>query len=158
MTTSKSVIIVNPASGTIAGTDKLDSISHIARTLGYKGKIVMTTKTIGADKLAIREIKKGVKLVIVCGGDGTILDALGVCIKTKVSLGVVPLGTGNLFARNLGIPLDISESLKTAFGKKTTTIDVGKVNGIYFTIMAGVGMDARIMRDADPDMKKNLEC
>lgn len=152
----KTAIIVNPVSGTLKGNDKLNSILETAKKLGFKSKILMTTKEVGADKLALQEIKKGAKLIIVGGGDGTILEALGVCIEHKISLGVIPLGTGNLFARNLDIPLDISESLKIALGKNTTKIDVGRINGTYFTIMAGVGMDARIMRDASRSMKKKL--
>lgn len=156
MTHIKTVIIVNPASGGIAGTDKLNLIQTAAKKLKFSGKVLTTTKTKGADVLAKHEISRGAKRIIVCGGDGTILEALGVCIKANITLGVVPLGTGNLFARNLGIPLDITESLKIALGSKSTQIDVGMANGTYFTIMAGMGIDARIMRDANPTLKRKM--
>ncbi len=151
-----SVIILNPISGGGNKEDRLSAIKKASLDLGFMGKIILTTKNTSAHALAKREIKKGIKRIIVCGGDGTILEVAGTLVNQKISLGIVPLGTGNLFARNLGIPLSIPESLEIALKNKTSKIDLGRANGTYFAVIAGMGVDAHIMKKSEGDLKKKI--
>jgi diacylglycerol kinase (ATP) len=105
-----------------------------------------------AQKLA----EQGVELVVVAGGDGTARACAEGLAGTGVALGVVPLGTGNLLARNLGIPLDVEDSIEVVFGGDRETLDAGVINGEVFTVIAGTGFDAAIMEATDSDLKERI--
>jgi YegS/Rv2252/BmrU family lipid kinase len=75
---------------------------------------------------------------------------------TGATLAVVPAGTANLFATNLGIPEDIADAVHIGLHGATRTIDVGKMKGERFGVMAGAGLDARMIRDADGTLKDRL--
>ncbi|MFF8510727.1 diacylglycerol kinase family protein [Streptomyces sp. NPDC015492] len=102
-----------------------------------------------------------VDLVVVCGGDGTVRACADVVAGTGIALAVVPCGTGNLLARNLGLPLDPATALAEALDGDCFGIDVGRVSGdgidpARFTVMAGAGFDAAMVRDASPALKARL--
>ncbi|MEU5985457.1 diacylglycerol kinase family protein [Streptomyces sp. NPDC047434] len=102
-----------------------------------------------------------VDLVVACGGDGTVRACADVVAGTDIALAVVPCGTGNLLARNLGLPLDPATALEEALGGDCFGIDVGRVRGdglgpTRFTVMTGAGFDAAMVRDASPRLKARL--
>ena len=101
-------------------------------------------------------IEAGALLVLVCGGDGTIAACAGALAGTGVAMAVVPVGTGNLLARNLDIPLDLSEALDVAFGPAERVIDVLEAAQQRFVVMAGLGFDAALIRDTDDELKERL--
>lgn len=69
-------------------------------------------------------------------------------VNTEIPLGIIPAGTGNDFARSLGIPLhDIRASLHLLIGNSSRSVDIGKINDTYFLNVASVGFDAEIVRD-----------
>src|SRR5690606_11771615 len=100
-------IILNPASGQGDPKQRKSDILKAAKKLGWSGKIIETTP----DKLATfavdQEWKSGARHFIICGGDGTIIEAIASILNKDATIGIVPLGTGNLLAKNLGIPLEI---------------------------------------------------
>lgn len=99
-------------------------------------------------------IAAGARLVLVCGGDGTVAACAGALTGTDVAMAIVPVGTGNLLARNLGIPLDLGQALEVAFGPDERVIDVLEATtGQRFTVMAGLGFDAALIRDTDEKLK-----
>lgn len=103
----------------------------------------------------------GPSLVVVCGGDGTLRACADVVAGTGIPLAVAPCGTGNLLARNLGLPLDPAAALDEALAGDSFGIDVGRVEGdglapTRFTVMAGAGFDAAMVRDASPWLKSRL--
>lgn len=128
----------------------------MAAEFGWKGRILETTLKRSAESLASKAIKEGAKHIVVCGGDGSVMEVVAAAVNTKVSIGIVPIGTGNLCAQNLNISLDLKEALKTAIKGKKTAIDVGKANGTYFTIMTGVGLDAAMLKEADRGLKNKI--
>jgi diacylglycerol kinase family enzyme len=75
---------------------------------------------------------------------------------TGVPLAVIPLGTGNLLARNVGVPLGLEEALEVALGGVQQPVDAGRVNGALFVVMAGLGLDARMLDDTSEPLKKRL--
>jgi YegS/Rv2252/BmrU family lipid kinase len=113
-----------------------------------------------APKQVRKAIKAGVDLVVAWGGDGIVqrtIDALARDkVGRKIPLAIMPAGTGNLLAGNLGIPVDLEKAVDLAFRGRRRQIDLGKLNGEYFAVMAGVGFDGAMIQDADRSMKDRL--
>ena len=106
-----------------------------------------------APKALARALDAGADLVFVWGGDGMVqrcIDAVGTAPAT---IAILPAGTGNLLARNLGIPQDIAEAVDIGLHGARQLLDVGRINGTRFAVMAGTGLDALMIRDADRDLK-----
>jgi YegS/Rv2252/BmrU family lipid kinase len=101
-------------------------------------------------------ISAGADLVLACGGDGTVTACAAGMAGTGVPLAVIPMGTGNLLARNLGLPTGLDEALAVALSSVQAPIDVGRVNGALFVVMAGLGLDARMLSGASEPLKKRL--
>jgi len=102
-----------------------------------------------------RAIHDECDVVFVCGGDGTVMAAVSALAGCDVPLAILPAGTGNLLARNLDLPLDDEEkALRIGTSGRTVEIDVGAVGDKKFAVMAGLGFDAAIMRDAPEGLKK----
>ncbi|MFD7031507.1 diacylglycerol kinase family protein [Streptomyces sp. NPDC059917] len=102
-----------------------------------------------------------VGLVVVCGGDGTVRACAELLAGTGIELVVVPCGTGNLLARNLGLAPDPVTALEEALSGGCHGIDVGRIRGdgiepARFVVMAGVGFDAAMVQDASPRLKSRL--
>jgi diacylglycerol kinase family enzyme len=95
----------------------------------------------------------GADLVLVCGGDGTVAVCAGALAGKDVALALVPVGTGNLLARNLDLPLEIEPALDIAFGPGRRQLDVLEAGDRRFVVMAGLGFDAALIRDTDDDSK-----
>lgn len=96
----------------------------------------------------------GAEMVVVCGGDGTVTACAAVLAGTGVPMALVPTGTGNLLVRNLGLPLDMPAALDRAFSADRRTIDLLETDGRRFTVMAGLGFDAALIRDTGEQAKK----
>jgi diacylglycerol kinase family enzyme len=115
---------------------------------------------------AARAAADGVGLVIACGGDGTVRSVAQGLLGTSVPMGVVPLGTGNLLARNLGVPLDdVDRALRVAMSGRSRAIDLGEVHytdgdGVshddVFLVMLGAGMDADMIAGTDDKLKARV--
>jgi diacylglycerol kinase (ATP) len=106
-----------------------------------------------APKCVRRAIDGGADLLFVWGGDGMVqrcIDAVG---EAPVVLAILPAGTGNLLARNLGIPLDLEQAVDVGLNGARRTIDVGRINGRRFAVMAGTGFDALMIRDTHRALK-----
>ena len=91
--------------------------------------------------------------MFVWGGDGMVQRCADVLAGTGATMAVVPAGTANLLATNLGIPLEIEGAVRVGLRGHHHVLDVGRVNGERFLVMAGVGFDAFMIRDADRQMK-----
>jgi YegS/Rv2252/BmrU family lipid kinase len=107
--------------------------------------------------MCARAVEEGCAVVFVCGGDGTVRAGATALAGTDVPMAIVPLGTGNLLARNLNLPLDDqTEALRIGLHGATRQIDVGVVEDKRWVVMAGLGFDAAIMRDAPELLKKTV--
>jgi len=98
-------------------------------------------------------VSAGVDLVLACGGDGTVTACAEGITDTGVPLAIIPFGTGNLLARNIGLPTGLDEALAVALGGVQQPIDAGRVNGTLFVVMAGLGLDARPLRPHYPSTR-----
>jgi len=105
----------------------------------------------------VREaIKAGAELVLVWGGDGMVQRSIDAMVGHGVTLGILPAGTANLLATNLGIPHDLDQALDIALHGRNRPLDVGTINGEHFTVMAGLGFDAQMIDAADSGAKEKL--
>ena len=109
-----------------------------------------------APKQVKRALEDGAELVFAWGGDGTVQRCIDVLAGTNVPLAIVPAGTANLLATNLGIPDDIEGAVQTGLHGARRAIDVGRINGERFGVMAGAGLDAAMIRDADAGLKDRV--
>ena len=96
-----------------------------------------------------RALDEGAELVFAWGGDGTVRRCVGEIAGTEAALAVLPAGTANLFATNLGIPRDIARAVAIGLRGDRRKLDVGKLGKERFAVMAGAGFDAAMIRDAD---------
>ena len=108
-----------------------------------------------APKAVRSALGEGAELVFAWGGDGTVRRCVGEMAGEDACLAVVPAGTANLFASNLGIPRDIREAVAVGLHGARRRLDVGCFGDERFAVMAGVGFDAAMIRGAD-DLKERL--
>ena len=104
----------------------------------------------------ITEMAPQVDAFVIGGGDGTLNLSLDGLLNTQKPLIVLPLGTANNLARNLGIPTDIEKACKIDDKMKLEHVDVASVNGIYFLNVVGLGLSTQINRHVDPKLKRHL--
>ncbi|MGI8667211.1 MAG: diacylglycerol/lipid kinase family protein [Jatrophihabitans sp.] len=101
-------------------------------------------------------VAAGAELVLVCGGDGTVAACAGALAGSGVAMAIVPGGTGNLLARNLGIPLRLDEAVELAFAGTERRIDVLEAGDQRFVVIAGLGFDAALIHGTDEQLKAKL--
>ncbi|MDG5813834.1 YegS/Rv2252/BmrU family lipid kinase [Chitinispirillales bacterium ANBcel5] len=95
-------------------------------------------------------------LVIAAGGDGSINAVINGLAKSEVTFGAIPLGTVNLYALQLQIPMEIRAACQLIAEGNTKKIDLGKAGNKYFTCLSGIGFDAFVIKRADTKLKKIL--
>jgi diacylglycerol kinase (ATP) len=148
--------IFNPASGQGNAALRQSQIERLLRRAGLTCGLTVTSQDRGAGPLAQEAVRDGMERVIVSGGDGSVTEAAEALAGTGVALGIVPGGTGNLVALNLGIPADTDAAVRLALTGRPTAIDIGCCNDTPFVLMAGLGWDARLIQDADRRLKNRL--
>lgn len=127
---------------------------------GWVGPLWLETDPDDAGASAARRAtRRRADLVLVAGGDGTVRTVCGVLAESGIPVAILPVGTGNLLARNLGVPLDLADALDVAFDGRSMSIDLVQIRADGgepqpSLVMAGMGADARIMNDTNEDLKK----
>lgn len=161
----KYAFIINPSKPR-AGELK----EHIIAYCKNKGiddiQFIETTLEKDGSECAEEALAQGAGVVVAVGGDGTVRTVASALASTDHALGIIPIGTGNLFARNVGIPVDdIDAALGVATSHGSRQIDMGRVALLDsdepdrkhgFLIIAGIGFDALMIDDTDPTLKKNI--
>ncbi len=140
-------IIINPASGAARSrsVDKRTRLAHEAIDASrVDGNVRLTTGRGSARAIAGEMLASGATTVVAWGGDGTINEVAGAVAAAGGVLGVVPGGTGNGFARGLGIELRPRAALQTALTGVERRIDTGEIDQRLFVNVAGVGFDAHL--------------
>ena len=142
MLTAGGAVVFNPAAGRGKGIHRLDAAK---RALGPEYEWVPTQRAGHAVELA-RELATRCPVVVAFGGDGTVGDVVRGIHGTGAILGVIPAGTGNDVARNLGIPLDATEAARVIHEGSALSVDIGFINGVPFINNVGTGFDSRVMQ------------
>ncbi len=154
-------MILNPTAGRMQRSP--DTRSAILMSLRDEGISVLPEFTKGpgdATSIASRAARRGDRFVIVCGGDGTINEALQALVGSETALAVWPGGTANVLAKELGLPSDERALAKMISAGQRRRVSVGSATKPgtawqrYFVLMAGIGLDAAIVRGVDPRLKK----
>jgi YegS/Rv2252/BmrU family lipid kinase len=114
------------------------------------------TKSRQAPKKVNEALENGAELVFAWGGDGLVQQCVNVLAGSETALAILPAGTANLFATNLGIPKEIGAGVRIGLHGRRRRLDLGKVNGERFAVMAGTGFDALMIGDADGTLKDTL--
>jgi diacylglycerol kinase (ATP) len=109
-----------------------------------------------AGRLARRAIEHGADLIFAWGGDGTVQRCIDAVAGTGADLAIVPAGTANLLASNLGIPKDIEGAVVAGLYGPRRPIDAGRVNGERFAVMAGAGFDALMTAEVNGRLKRRI--
>lgn len=158
------ILISNPKTGRYASRRLRpiqETVSQL-KSLGLDVELKLTTRPHEATEIAARAARNGSADVIVAGGDGTINEAIQGLAGTKARLGIIPRGTANVLARELGLPLDEQEAAAVAARGKSRRIHLGlaidEKSGVsrHFALMAGIGLDASIVRHVRPRLKKRI--
>lgn len=150
-------VIFNPQKD----TDELRDVLAGSASEGWLVDWVETSADDPGRAMAAQALKDGVDLIIAAGGDGTVRVVAETMSGVDTPLALVPLGTGNLLARNLQIPLTTAEAVKVALGDSSRTIDLVRLTADdsdeeQFAVMAGVGLDAAIMDNTDDTIKESF--
>ncbi|MFI6600663.1 diacylglycerol/lipid kinase family protein [Nonomuraea sp. NPDC050536] len=146
-------------------------IAHRKKTLGAgldRLRVLISEQDVGdliwyevpksrkAPKKVRKALSQGAELVFVWGGDGMVQRCADALAGTGVPMAILPAGTANLFAANLGIPVDLDETVRLGFHGRRAVLDLGKVNGEHFAVMAGAGFEAEMIADVDGGTKGRL--
>ncbi|HEY3703836.1 MAG TPA: diacylglycerol kinase family protein [Terracidiphilus sp.] len=160
-------LIENPASGSVSRRRRA-VVRNLASALQGAGIPVdhLTIKGPGSGRALARDaMERGCDTVIVCGGDGTVHEVLQPLVGTGVALGVLPLGTANALAANLGLAGSPDKAIRALLQARAVDVPVGRIHYRamdgshqcrYFTVAAGVGPDALLMARMDPVLKRRL--
>jgi len=151
----KTCVVLNPKAGSVQDIDAL--LARIRRI--SKVEVCITSKRGSAERLTRVALRKGCKLIVAAGGDGTlneIVNALGEK-NSGVRVGLIPLGTGNDFARTLGLPTDVDEAIALLRAGRTRRIDLVRVTSDrvrYFVNVSAAGFSGLVDEKLTPKMKR----
>jgi diacylglycerol kinase family enzyme/membrane-associated phospholipid phosphatase len=137
-------------------------VGAAARAAGWDEPLWFeTTVDDAGGSMARAAVAAGADVVVAAGGDGTVRVVCGEMAGTGIPVGVIPVGTGNLLARNLSIPLTHDEALDVVLRGQDRAVDIVRIEGdeletTHFMVMAGLGLDAAIMAGAPDSLKARI--
>lgn len=159
---SSIILISNPAARG-ASTKKTETAAAFLYEKGFDVKILLTEKRNDATRLATAAVREKPYAIIAAGGDGTINEVINGMVKSDVPLAILPLGTTNVLAKELGISEEITGALEIAVSKSAKTVSLGKIElgadtdsptSRYFCLMTGIGFDGKAVHDVNETIKK----
>jgi YegS/Rv2252/BmrU family lipid kinase len=137
----------------------------VLHSAGIEVKVISTESTESVETQAQQAIRGGCDTILVCGGDGTVHQALQSMVGTSAALGVIPMGTANALAADLGLPSSPEKAAKMLLAATPVRVSVGRIfyrdregapRSRYFVVAAGVGADAFFFSQLDPRLKQRL--
>jgi YegS/Rv2252/BmrU family lipid kinase len=150
----RTFIILNPAAGQDDAGKLRRLIGGAFAARGAPFDLEATQHPGHAAALALHAAELGYRGVCVVGGDGTLAEAATGLAGTQTPLGLIPRGTANQVAHNLKIPIDVEDAVEVALNGVATPIDLGRINGRAFALVAGAGFDAAVMASATRELKE----
>lgn len=149
----KAALVLNPIAGQGKPVSVQDRIQADLDKYGLDAEILVTAKAGDGTSLARDAVGRGFDLIIAAGGDGTVKEVVNGIAGTGARLGIVPVGSVNVLARELKIPLDSGKAIRTIAEGKEKAIDLGQANDHFFTLMAGFGFDAEVVANVIQPLK-----
>jgi len=140
----KICFIINPKSGTASKSRLPGLIKKILSPELFEVEILKTEYAGHATELTQKALYKGFDFIVAAGGDGTVNEIARTMVHGKATLGIIPLGSGNGLARDLGISMDMKKAIETIITGNIITIDYCKANDYAFFCTCGVGFDANV--------------
>lgn len=134
-------VVANP----VSSAEEAGSFRSLLRERGLDTMWWETTEADPGSLQTQEAVKAGADIVVACGGDGTVRACAESLVGTNLPLAVLPSGTGNLLVRNLELPEEAAAVVDLICNGKSTLIDTGIASGETFIVMAGTGLDARVM-------------
>lgn len=151
-------VVLNPMAGNSTSNDIRTALEkhfdgqielEIYETTGVEGEDVVT--------LVRAAVARGFTLIIAAGGDGTVSEVAEGLVETNIPMGIIPVGTANVFARELALPLTLEEACALLAGEHTSSsIDAMKVGEKYFVLQIGIGLDSLMIRDTERQAKRRF--
>jgi YegS/Rv2252/BmrU family lipid kinase len=152
----RAAVVVNPTKHA-DGTKFRAEVTETMAAHGWSEPLWLeTTPDETGRGLAKAAVAGQVDVVLASGGDGTVTACAEGVAGSGVPLAVLPAGTGNLLARNLGLPLALDQALAVGLTGRDRRLDVGNANGHPFVAMAGIGFDAMLLDSTGEPLKKRL--
>ena len=150
---SSTLVILNPAAHSERAKRKRAQVESLARDC-----VVCTTTRIGdAELMARHGVEEGFEKIVAAGGDGTINEVVNGLAGASVTLGLLPIGTMNVFATELGLPVhDLEFCWSIVKGDSARSVDLPKANQKFFVQLAGVGLDAQVVKETSSQLKRNF--
>ncbi|MGJ9404400.1 diacylglycerol/lipid kinase family protein [Arthrobacter sp. KK5.5] len=161
----KVAMVVNPSK--LGASDAILAVKAACAGVGFSEPLILeTTVEDPGHAMTVEALEKGCTLVIAAGGDGTVREVAEVLAGTGATMALLPLGTGNLLARNLDFNVeDMDNALRVALHGRSRSIDAvrivlertdGSTGENVFLVMAGIGFDADMMSDTNDDLKAKV--
>jgi len=145
------LVILNPAARSERAKSAWQRIERLPHCT------MRTTSAPGdARAVAAQAVEEGFTTVVAAGGDGTVNEVVNGIAGSDVALGILPVGTMNVFAAELGLPGDLEEAWAVIRGGRTRRVDLLRANSQYFVQLAGVGLDAQVVQATSVNFKKNF--
>jgi diacylglycerol kinase family enzyme len=158
----RAAVVVNPTK-VVDQSRFAEAVERAMRDHGWREPLWLETTAEDPGRGQARQaVQAGADLVFACGGDGTVTACAEGVAGSSVPLAILPMGTGNLVARNVGLPVHWAEALAVALTGTDQRLDSGSVEdsgalrGRSFVGMAGLGLDARMVRDTSEPLKRRL--
>lgn len=152
----KAFVVLNPVAGS-ADDDVRGTIEAHWTSLGWESRIYETSGDEDVGALAREAASQGIDLCVGAGGDGTVSAVASGLVGTDVPLGIVPVGTGNVLARELGIPTDLGDALDLLTGEHDiAALDMIRVGDEHYVLNVSVGIGSLSMRDTKREWKQRF--
>jgi diacylglycerol kinase (ATP) len=153
----RTIVVFNPTAGQAEALEReLNGAAEVWREHGWSVELHPTQAPGDGQRLAQEAAAAGYDLVIAAGGDGTINEVINGLAGTRTALATLPLGTMNVWARELNMPLQPRAAAEALRDWQVRTIDLGRAGERYFLLMAGIGFDAAITAGVRADQKRRL--
>jgi YegS/Rv2252/BmrU family lipid kinase len=163
----KAALLYNPVSG---GSQKrrqteLEAALSALRAAGVDASLVLTHSSNHAEEQARQAVVEGCDVVFACGGDGTAHSILQALVHSDVGLAILPMGTANALAHDLGLPMNLAAAVNVAINGSRRRVALGHIKYFdrqgrpgtrFFIVAAGVGVDAHLFYQLNPDVKQRL--
>ncbi len=146
-------VILNAGSGTGENAALAERLTELFARDGVDTNISLAQTGHEAVRLAQRAVRSDADIVVAGGGDGTINSVASQLLNTRKTLGVLPLGTMNHFAKDLHIPLELGAAVETIFKGHTAQVDLGEVNGHIFVNNSSLGLYPSIVREREKQQR-----